>query len=79
MAFLRVCFVLLSLFFLTAFMMTLPMGPIWQRALIGIGVSFLFSSLLFSLEILFKRYTLKAFNTVVLGLFLGISPGLLST
>ncbi|NGX38200.1 MAG: putative PIN and TRAM-domain containing protein YacL [Chlamydiae bacterium] len=75
LAFLRVFFVLLSLFFMTAFMISLPVGSVWQKVLIGLGVGFLFSTLLLSLEVLFKRYNLKAFNTVTLGLFLGYLMG----
>ncbi len=60
---------------MTAFMTTLPIGPMWQRVLIGIGVGLAFSSLLFSLEILFKRYNLKAFNTLIFGLFTGYLLG----
>ncbi len=75
LSFLRVFFVILSLFFMTAFMVSLPIGPIWQKSLIGLGVGLLFSSVLFSLEALFKRYNLKAFNTVILGLFVGYLAG----
>lgn len=75
LAFLRVFFVLLSLFFMTAFMTSLPVGPIGQKILIGLGVGAVFSALLFSIEALFKRYNLKAFNTVILGLFFGYLLG----
>lgn len=73
--FLRVFFVFLSVFFMTAFMATLPIGPMWQKMFIGLGVGLAFSSLLFSLEVLFKRYNLKAFNTLILGLFTGYLLG----
>lgn len=75
LAFLRVFFVILSLFFMTAFMVSLPLGSIWQKVMIGLGVGFLFSTLLLSLEMLFKRYNLKAFNTVILGLIIGSLMG----
>lgn len=76
LAFLRVFFVILSLFFMTSFMVTLPNGPLLQKILIGLGVGFLFSSVLFSIELFFRRFNLKAFNTVVLGLFAGYLLGL---
>ena len=75
LAFLRVVFVILSLFFMTAFMVSLPIGPLWQKVFIGLGMGLLFSTLLLSLEALFKRYNLKAFNTVILGLFIGYLMG----
>lgn len=75
MAFLRVIFVILSLFFMTAFMITLPSGTIGPKILFGLGAGCILSSLLFSLEVLFKRYNLKAFNTTVLGLFVGSLMG----
>ncbi len=75
LAFLRVFFVVLSLFFMTAFMVSLPIGPIWQKMLIGIGAGLAFSFFLISIEALFRRYHLKAFNTIVLGLFAGYLLG----
>lgn len=75
MAFLRVLFILLSLFFMTAFMVTLPVGSLTQKIFIGLGSGLLLSALLLSLESLFKRYHLKAFNTAILGLFVGYLMG----
>jgi len=75
LAFLRIFFVILSLFFMTAFMVTLPAGSLIQKIFIGLGVGLLFSGLLLSLEALFRRYHLKAFNTAILGLFVGYLLG----
>lgn len=74
-AFLRVFFVLLSLFFMIAFMTSLPLGSPTHKILLGLGLGALFSALLFSVENLFKRYNLKAFNTVAIGLFFGYLLG----
>lgn len=74
-AFLRVFFVILSVFFITTYVAAFPTGPFWQRLLIGVGFGLLFSTLLLSLEVLFRRYNLKAFNTVALGLFFGYLMG----
>ena len=71
----RIFFVILCLFFMSAFMITLPIGPLWQRVLIGLGVGTLFSLLLFGVETLLSRYNLRAFNTLILGLFLGYLMG----
>lgn len=60
---------------MTAFMVSLPIGSFIQKAFWGLGVGILFSFLLFSFEMLFRRYSLKAFNTLVLGLFIGYFLG----
>lgn len=75
LALLRVFFVILSLFFMTAFMVSLPIGSAVQKTFIGLGVGVLFSAVLLSFEMLFRRYSLKAFNTVILGLFIGYLMG----
>ncbi|NGX39321.1 MAG: putative PIN and TRAM-domain containing protein YacL [Chlamydiae bacterium] len=74
-AFFRVLFTLLTLFFMTSFMLSLPLGPVWQKLLLGGAITTLFIGLLFSLETFFKRYSLRAFNTVILGLFFGYFMG----
>lgn len=76
LASLRVFFVILSLFFMTAFMVSLSIGPLWQKILIGLGAGLIFSSILYFCEMLFRRFNLKAFNTVVLGLGIGSFLGL---
>lgn len=75
MAFLRPVFMFLSLFFMTAFMMSLPVGTLGSKILFGLGMGAALSALFFGLETLFKRYSLKAFNTIILGLFLGTFIG----
>lgn len=60
---------------MTAFMVSLPIGSPLQKTLVGLGVGVLFSAVLLSFEMLFRRYSLKAFNTVILGLFIGYLMG----
>jgi len=60
---------------MTAFMVSLPIGSALQKTFIGLGVGILFSAVLLSFEMLFRRYSLKAFNTVILGLFIGYLMG----
>lgn len=76
---LRVFFVILTLFFMTAYMIPLPMGPAWQKIFIAVGVSLILNSFLLSIETLFKKYSLKAFNSLILGLFVGYLFGLALT
>lgn len=73
---LRVFFVILTLFFMTAYLIPLPIGPAWQKICIAFGVSVILNSFLISIESLFKKYTLKAFNSLILGLFVGYLFGL---
>jgi len=73
---LRVFFVILSLFFMTTFMISLSTGPLWQKIILGLGVGVAFSALLYSIEMVFRRFNLKAFNTIILGLGIGSFLGL---
>lgn len=75
-ALLRFFFVILTLCFMTAYMTSLPIGPMWQKTMIGIGLGVLVSGLLISLEFLFKKYSLRAFYSVIIGLFTGYLLGL---
>lgn len=75
-ALLRVFFVILSLFFMTAFTVSLPTGTLWQKTLLGLGAGLLFSSFLYVIEMLFRRFNLKAFNTAIFGLGVGCFLGL---
>lgn len=61
---------------MTAFTVSLPIGPIWQKLLLGLGVGLLFSSFLYVIEMLFRRFNLKAFNTAIFGLGVGCFLGL---
>lgn len=76
LVFLRAFFVILSLFFMTAFMVSLPIGPLWQKVLLGLGVGLAFSGILYCIEMVFRRFNLKAFNTIILGLGIGSFLGL---
>jgi len=76
LTFIRVFFLILSLFFMTAFMVSFPEGPLLQKAFMGIGVGLLFCAVLISFEMIFRRFNLKAFNTAILGLFAGYLLGL---
>lgn len=70
-AFLRIFFGILSIFFLTTFMLALPFGSIWQKIFAGMGLGVIFIFVLVGLENLFKKYSFRAFNTAILGIFLG--------
>lgn len=75
-AFSRIFFLILSVIFMTGFMVTLPLESTILKVILGVASGILFSSILFSFESLFKKYNLKAFNTLILGLFFGFLLGL---
>jgi uncharacterized protein YacL len=75
LAFLRTFFVILSMLFMTMFMVTLPSGSVTENAFIGVGVGFLFGLLLIAFDTLFRRFNLRAFNIAIIGIFIGYLMG----
>ncbi len=75
LVFMRIFFLLLSVFFMTTFMISSPNGSTLHNGLIGIGIGVLFSLLLFSFDILFRRFNLRSFNIAVIGIFIGYLMG----
>ena len=74
--FIRTFFVLLSVLWLTAYTTTtLHGGYTIVNVLVGVIAGLAWGLVLISLEILFKRFSLRAFNTAILGLFLGYLMG----
>ena len=56
-------------------MVTLPSGTMTENAFIGIGVGFLFGLLLIAFDTLFRRFSLRAFNIAIIGIFIGYLMG----
>lgn len=75
LAFLRVFFLVLSVFFMTTFMLSTPTGTATGNALIGVVVGLLFGFLLIGFDILFRRFNLRAFNIAIIGIFIGYLMG----
>lgn len=75
LAFMRTLFMVLSIFFMTTFMLSSPTGTPHTNALIGIGMGLLFGFLLISFDIFFKRFNLRSFNIAILGIFFGYLMG----
>lgn len=75
LAFLRVFFLILSVFFMTTFMLSTPTGTPVSNALIGVVVGLLFGFLLIGFDILFRRFNLRAFNIAIIGIFIGYLMG----
>ncbi len=75
LAFLRTLFVLLSIVFMTLFMISLPSGKTVGNTLFGVGIGFTFGMVLIAFDLLFRRFNLRSFNIAILGVFIGYLMG----
>ena len=75
-AFMRSLFVVLSVFFMTTYMLSSPTGTSHVNALLGIIMGLIFGFLLIGFDIAFKRFNLRSFNIAILGIFFGYLMGL---
>lgn len=76
LAFTRTLFMILSIFFMTTFMMSSPTGAAHINAIIGVIVGVLFGTLLIGFDLAFKRFNLRSFNIAIIGIFIGYLMGL---
>ena len=74
-AFMRILFVVLSIFFMTTFMLSSATGSLHVNALIGITLGVVFGFLLIGFDIAFKRFNLRSFNIATIGIFIGYLMG----
>src|SRR5579862_593487 len=75
LVFMRTLFVILSIFFMTLFMISNPTGALHINALIGIVIGVVFGLLLIGFDISFKRFNLRSFNIAIVGIFIGYLMG----
>jgi uncharacterized protein YacL len=75
LAFTRIFFVILSVFFMTFYMVSGPMGFTGSNFSIGIGMGVLLASVLIGFDLLFKRFNLRSLNIAIVGLFIGYLMG----
>jgi len=75
-AFIRIFFFVLSIFFVTTYMVTGPQGRSLMNFAIGIASGSALGLALIGFDLLFKRFNLRAFNIAVLGLIFGYFMGL---
>lgn len=75
LAFTRLFFLILSIFFMTTYMISIHTGSLLTHILIGLGLGITFTFLLIGFDILFKRFNLRAFNIAIIGLFIGYLMG----
>ncbi|MBI3236384.1 MAG: PIN/TRAM domain-containing protein, partial [Chlamydiales bacterium] len=75
LTFLRVLFVILSIFFMTTYMVSNPTERSHGDTLLGVLIGTLFGALLIGFDILFKRFNLRSFNIAIIGIFIGYLMG----
>lgn len=72
----RTLFLLLSIFFMTTYTVVMHGGLSWQSAWPGLVMGLVFGGILIGLDLLFRRFNLRTFNSALLGLFFGYLLGI---
>jgi len=75
LAFVRILFFTLSIFFMTTYMLSSKTGTPITNALIGVGFGSLLGLALLLFDTLFRKFNLRSFNIGVIGLFIGYLMG----
>lgn len=75
LAFTRILFFVLSMFFMMTYMASQTTGSLSVKLSIGALIGFLLGCCLMGFDILFRRYNLRSFNIAVLGIFIGYLMG----
>ncbi len=73
--FTRVFFAFLCIVFLTIYAVALPGATVGSGLLVGVIGGLAFIGILIGFDILFRRFNLRAFNTAIIGLFIGYLMG----
>lgn len=76
LVFTRMFFFILSVFFITTYMIGSSIGNITVNLILGLSMGVVFALLLFGFDILFRRFNLRSFNISIIGLFIGYLMGL---
>lgn len=76
LVFTRFFFAILSVFFMTTYMVSLPEGALVWNVFFGVAIGLVFSALLIGFDIFFRRFNLRAFNIAIIGLLIGYLMGL---
>jgi len=73
--FLRIFFFILSIFFMTTYMVSSPTGASYENALLGVLFGAILGSLLIALDLVFRKFNLRSFNIAIIGIFIGYLMG----
>jgi len=75
LAFTRLFFMVLCIFFMTFYMISGPEGYTLRNLGFGIALGIIFGCILIGFDLLFKKFNLRSFNVAVVGLFFGYLMG----
>jgi uncharacterized protein YacL len=75
LAFTRTFFFILSIFFMTTYMVSSPTGTPATNVSLGIILGAVFGFLLFGFDTLFRKFNLRSFNIAIIGIFIGYLMG----
>lgn len=75
LAFTRVFFIILSVFFMTTYMISIHTGSLYLHILLGIVLGLFVGLILLVIDLLFKRFNLRSFNIAIVGIFFGFLMG----
>ncbi len=75
LVFIRILFTILSVFFMTTYMIAGPQGYTGGNLAIGLALGLVLGFALIGFDLLFKRFNLRAFNIAIIGLFVGYLMG----
>src|SRR5579872_6768762 len=75
LAFMRVFFFILSIFFMTTYMMSSTSGTPATNAMIGASLGVLLGLVLIAFDTFFRRFNLRSFNIAIIGIFIGYFMG----
>ncbi len=75
LAFTRTFFFILSIFFMTLYMVSGSTQATSARVVLGVALGALFGFVLIAFDALFKRFNLRSFNIAVIGMFIGYLMG----
>ena len=73
--FVRMLFFILSIFFVTVYMISSSAGASFENILSGIFLGSVLGALLMGFDFLFRKFNLRSFNISILGLFIGYLMG----
>ncbi len=75
LVFTRIFFTIVSIFFMTTYMVSRAAGDHMTNVIVGVVAGIVLMVVLIGFDILLKRFNLRSFNIVVIGLFFGYLMG----